>query len=135
MTFYFYGQRPSELVVGEVHNIFVVTESLFAAGGRHIYLWPEATRLYKSHVPTKNGTYGHYTDTDLPWTGLFWIRPAYIHIFKRPIFFYQFINSLFLYKTSKHHLFYMIFKYFLHYFSVSLTSNETWKITTRNFII
>ena len=29
---------------------------IFAAGGRHIYLWPEATRLSKSHVPAKIGT-------------------------------------------------------------------------------
>ncbi len=59
MTFYFYDQRPPQLVVGE---ILVVTERQFAAGGRYIYLWPEATRLYKSHVPTKIGTYGQLID-------------------------------------------------------------------------
>ena len=56
MTLDFRGQRPPKLVVGEAHNILVVTERQFAAGGRHIYLWPEATRLYKSHVLTKIGT-------------------------------------------------------------------------------
>ena len=44
------------MVVGEAHDILVVTESLFAAGGRHIYLWPEATILYRSRFPTKIGT-------------------------------------------------------------------------------
>ena len=60
MTLDFCDQRPPQLVVGEAHNIRVVTESLFAAGGRYIYLWPEATRLSKSHAPTKIGTYGQY---------------------------------------------------------------------------
>ena len=45
------------MVVGKAHNILVVIERIFAARGRHIYLWPEATRLSKSHVPTKIGTY------------------------------------------------------------------------------
>ena len=44
------------MVVGEAHNILVVTERQFAARGRHVYLCPEATRLSKSHVPTKIGT-------------------------------------------------------------------------------
>ena len=52
------GRGPPQMVVGESHNILVVTESLFVAGGRHIYLWQEATKLSKSHVPTKIGTYG-----------------------------------------------------------------------------
>ena len=56
MTLDFRGQRPPQLVVGEAHNILVVTESQFADGGRYIYLWPEATRLSKSHVLTKIGT-------------------------------------------------------------------------------
>ena len=59
MTLDYCGQRPPQLVVGEAHNIIVFTETLLAAGGHHIYLWPEATRLSKSHVPTKIGTYGH----------------------------------------------------------------------------
>ena len=42
--------------MGKVQNILVVTKTLLAAGGRHIYLWPEATRLSKSHVPTEIGT-------------------------------------------------------------------------------
>ena len=48
------------MVVGEAHNIQVVTEFLFEARERNIYLWPEATRLSKSQVPTEIGTYGHY---------------------------------------------------------------------------
>ena len=44
------------MVVSEAHNIIVVTESLFTAGVRHVFLWPEATRLSKSNVPTKIGT-------------------------------------------------------------------------------
>ena len=63
MTLDFRGQRPPQLVVGEAHNILVVTERQFAAGGRHIYLWPEATRLQKSHVLTIIGTYGQLKDT------------------------------------------------------------------------
>ena len=58
MTLDFCGQKPPWLVVGKAHNILEVIESLFAAGGRHIYLLPEATRLSKSHVPTKIETYG-----------------------------------------------------------------------------
>ena len=33
---------------------------IFAAGVRHIYLWPEATSLYKSYFPTKIGMYGQF---------------------------------------------------------------------------
>ena len=58
MTLDFWGQRLLQLVVGEAHSILVITEFLFAAGGRHIHLWPEATRLTNSHVPTKIGMYG-----------------------------------------------------------------------------
>ncbi len=58
MTLDFRGQRPPQLFVGEAHNIIVVTERLFKAGDRHIYLWPEATILSKSYVPTEIGTYG-----------------------------------------------------------------------------
>ena len=53
------------MVVGEAHNILVVIEHQIAARGRHIYLWPETTRLYKSHVPTKIGTYGLYSLTTI----------------------------------------------------------------------
>ena len=40
-----------------------------SAGGRFIYLWPEATRISKPHVPTKIGTYGQLTHwiTVLAW--------------------------------------------------------------------
>ena len=47
--------------MSEAHNILAVTESLFAAGGRNIYLWPEATRLSESHVPKKIVMYGQLT--------------------------------------------------------------------------
>ena len=62
MNLEFCGQRPPQLVVGETHNILVGTESLFTAGGLHIYLWLEATRLSKSHVPKKIGTYGQLSN-------------------------------------------------------------------------
>ena len=42
------------------HKIIEVTESLFAAGGRHSCLWPEATRFSKSQIPAFAGTDGHY---------------------------------------------------------------------------
>ena len=62
ITLDFLDQRPPQLVVGEAHNNIVVSERQFAAGGRPIYLWPEATRLYKSHVPTEIGTYGQLSN-------------------------------------------------------------------------
>ena len=40
------------------HNIPESHMSLFATGGRHRCLWPEATRLYKSHIPVTAGTSG-----------------------------------------------------------------------------
>ena len=52
----FRSQRASYFVMNETHNILEVTENLFTAGGRHSYLWPEATRLFRSHFPEKNGT-------------------------------------------------------------------------------
>ena len=45
-------------MVGD-HKILEVTESLFAAGGRHSCLWPEATRFNKSQIPASAGTPGH----------------------------------------------------------------------------
>ena len=51
MTLEFCSQRPLQLVVGKAHNILIFTESQFSAGGRHIFLWPEATRISKSYVP------------------------------------------------------------------------------------
>ena len=38
------------MVYGEAHYLLVVTESIFAPVGYYIYLWPEATRLSKSHM-------------------------------------------------------------------------------------
>ena len=60
MILEFCGQRPPQLFVDEAHNILVITENLFVAGGRHIYLWPEATILSKSKGPVKTWTIGHY---------------------------------------------------------------------------
>ena len=76
MTLDFRGQRPPQLVVGEAHNILVLIERQFAAEGRHIYLWPEATRFSKSHVPTKIGMYGQltYTDSDHLVKVITWMR-------------------------------------------------------------
>ena len=39
-----------KFVVAEGHNIFEVTERLFAAGGNHSSLWPKATTFEKSQV-------------------------------------------------------------------------------------
>ena len=41
------------------HNIPESQGSLFAAGGRHSYVWPKATRMYESGVPAKPGTSSH----------------------------------------------------------------------------
>ena len=41
------GLRPPQFVVAEGHNIFEVTERLFAALGRHSSLWPKATTFEK----------------------------------------------------------------------------------------
>ena len=41
--------RPPQFVVAKGHNIWVVTETLFAASGRHSSLWPKATSTFRRH--------------------------------------------------------------------------------------
>ena len=43
----FCGLRPPLFVVAEGHNTWEVTETLFAAFGRHSSLWPKATTIEK----------------------------------------------------------------------------------------
>ena len=45
-----YGLRLPQFVVAEGHNIFEVTERLFAVGGHHSSLWPKVTTFEKSEV-------------------------------------------------------------------------------------
>ena len=49
-----YGILPLEAV-----TVPKLQWSLFAAIGRHSYLWPKVTRIYESEVPAKHGTSGH----------------------------------------------------------------------------
>ena len=36
------------------HNILEVTESIFVAGGRQSFMWPEGTRFTKAHLSMKS---------------------------------------------------------------------------------
>ena len=56
MTIDFRGQRPPQLVVAKGNNIFEVTETHIRGRRPPYFLVAGATRLSKSHVPTKIGT-------------------------------------------------------------------------------
>ena len=54
--------RWPQFVVAGGHNIPKSQGSLFAAGGWHSYLWPEATRFNDPKVPATAGASGHTRD-------------------------------------------------------------------------